>query len=775
MLLFLKSIDMFGVSYKFTFNGEERFRHHFGGLLTLMFILIAAYLVYVIGFDLIVKDNPYTFSSTNYNYQREINPRVNFSISFQDWTTRQPVFRDLIEEGYLRVVGLYKNGKGEILKQTLFRKCEYSDFLVKKTLFDERFLDYSYCPMEKFINQTVNCKYRESKALYITIEIGPCQGIRCKSEQEITDYLQKRTTLVTFHNEQKMYYPDYTLTFNPTEASISESTHKLNPSGTSQVFYNYKMNLIDSDLQILGYGSFQFQYTNLIFRSDLEIKRDPFYSNSYLNFVMYANPYELKNNRRFIKITELISQTGSLLNIISIALAHWVKLIYKLRMKEILMNKVFYMNSNDDVIEKIRNPGQLEEENLNIKMSPEEKGERIKLIESNLKKNQKGNPEDCYEENNQNQIDLSQLPIKTEQERADERQIILDKKTDIDVSMIEMSPRNQENKMNNNFDHISLQNDDQNNKPEKIDSNGVLTAKAKISNSNHVLFNTPSPLNNQINNLQNNPNIHNIINNNASNTNNPPTDTNDAIIANSPVDLVKLVSFNPNTNTNINTNTNSNIKNDVVKMNSIRSRNHNQNNDMTNNKTIIELNTPVQKTCCQTPLTRTDSKKKKIVEEKFNLLKPIHENESLLSTTNLNSEKAIHLLSMSEYVTLICCKCFANPRIKEIKGNYDKLEPIISQYSDIVFNVRKTYDLEKLQFILFDKTQIAIFNSNQKIDNPMNVVAKGRFAQFYQFIKNNRAQESVYKEYYKNLSENKKKKKNKFDKKLIDLMKKSNK
>jgi len=746
-MLCLKNIDMFGSSYKFTFNREERFRHHVGGLFTLFYFMIAAYLIYSLGKDIVVKDQPITFSYIYHDYQWETYPVVNLSLAFEDWSTGRPEYRDLVAEGYFEIHAEYKGGDGYVYNNQTFRRCKPTDFKVNLTYYKEAHLDINaYCPTSKFYNNTVNCKYKEESAYYMELSIKPCKNSTiCKSELEIYELLKTRNIFVNFLKEHNYYYPDLPGALS-TEVYIVSKSYLMDPDLTINVQYKYEDAAVSSDLSVFDVEVTWMFYQNLIEGTVKNLKRTSMQSNDYMNFILYNNPDTIVHNRRYKKITELIALTGSLLNIVGIIFSFWVKLLYKMRMKEILMNKVFYVNANEDAELRKKLGGKVIE-NKEDEITAEEKREKIKLLESNLVKKNKSNLNiEMMNANYNNNINYNN-----------------------DVNIIKEAyksngdnPQDYQNNNNNNKIPKLVNPEDQN----YIYESPKLKKMSKLvvvpnNNPNHNILDVSaielSPMHNNKNDYINNIEIslrkesmddfRVIPNLKQSNQSNIP--------------LINPINMNINSNNNYNNinygNGNDNRNNVNGSENGYKQKQQRIYNNYIEEEALINQN----------------KKKKKVVEDKFNLLKSINEKETLSSNNNFNSEsKSIYLLSMMDYTTLICCKCFANRRISDIKDTYDKLEPIISQYSDIVFNVRKTYDLEKIQYLLFDKTQFAIFNSSKKIDNPMNVIGKGGFTQFYQFIKNNRAQESVYREYLRNLEKVKKqKRKTKFDKKLADLMK----
>jgi hypothetical protein len=72
-----------------------------------------------------------------------------------------------------------------------------------------------------------------------------------------------------------------------------------------------------------------------------------------------------------------------------------------------------------------------------------------------------------------------------------------------------------------------------------------------------------------------------------------------------------------------------------------------------------------------------------------------------------------------QYVLFCFCGCFLNQTLHIRRRNFEELFNFSIKYFDIVEIVRKLHEFERLKYVVFNKEQIAIFNSIAQPSNPL--------------------------------------------------------
>ena len=72
-----------------------------------------------------------------------------------------------------------------------------------------------------------------------------------------------------------------------------------------------------------------------------------------------------------------------------------------------------------------------------------------------------------------------------------------------------------------------------------------------------------------------------------------------------------------------------------------------------------------------------------------------------------------------QHFRFMFCNCCLERNLSARKGNFDELFNFTLKYFDIVEIVRKLHEFERMKYVMFNKQQIALFNSISQPSNPL--------------------------------------------------------
>jgi hypothetical protein len=97
--------------------------------------------------------------------------------------------------------------------------------------------------------------------------------------------------------------------------------------------------------------------------------------------------------------------------------------------------------------------------------------------------------------------------------------------------------------------------------------------------------------------------------------------------------------------------------------------------------------------------------------------------------------KRKYLFNFFDSLFLIFCKYFANNKMKTLNYYYEKLCAYAFEYTDVMNIAKNLNEIEKIKFVMFDKYQLAMFNKNAKIENPLLRDSKNKMSELYKTMK----------------------------------------
>jgi hypothetical protein len=165
-------VDFFSRDLNFSINSHLKYKTKFGGLISLINIVILGLLIYKFGEDFFLRTNPKYLQQTIYpaRYENYTITNKNFSFAFriEDLNAIQVDRDDLIYIDFVYLHYEIKNGEWNLLEE---KSLDYSKCLVNdvgnESEFEKLNLKNWYCP--RLDNLTVGGNWDESYVRYFKI------------------------------------------------------------------------------------------------------------------------------------------------------------------------------------------------------------------------------------------------------------------------------------------------------------------------------------------------------------------------------------------------------------------------------------------------------------------------------------------------------------------------------------------------------------------------------------------------------------------------------
>ncbi len=94
-----------------------------------------------------------------------------------------------------------------------------------------------------------------------------------------------------------------------------------------------------------------------------------------------------------------------------------------------------------------------------------------------------------------------------------------------------------------------------------------------------------------------------------------------------------------------------------------------------------------------------------------------------------------NLLSFCDHFMLTYLKCCVCGRIKKISTYYEKIDFLVTYYTDILSISNNIFELEKLKYLLLDEDQVSLFNYRMKLNVKSDLNQNSKYADYYYFTK----------------------------------------
>jgi hypothetical protein len=350
----IENFDFFGSHKFFNLNGKHIIKSFEGGLYSIFIVILTSIATWIIGNDIIYRKRPNTYQEDLYlaNHDAIIWDVYTLPISFaiQDTDGINMNFENYIQTS-LNLLKYKTNSSGvleKVSKENIkFKKCEYINFpSINKADFDSLGLNYTYC--RDNINQTLKGYWSEEDFSYLSYEVSRCNNITmnntCKTIPEIEEFLVKNGA-----NLQLYYQDDVKVLTNfshPLKKRMNTPFHYIDTDKIKYLVYFLNKNFIESDTGYIFERIATVSYTSLTnyfqdsYRFDSSL-------GTYLLVEFYSSNVSNKAVRRYVKVTDIISDIGGLFVFITLLSFIFSEYYSDIRFKIILLDHFFKSNASN--------------------------------------------------------------------------------------------------------------------------------------------------------------------------------------------------------------------------------------------------------------------------------------------------------------------------------------------------------------------------------------------------------------------------------------------
>jgi hypothetical protein len=317
---FLQSIDLFGEKVKIYIGQKEVHNSAFGGILTLLMLLSIIIFSWLIGKDLVNKQNPLSYQQSLIT---ERYPLINITSStFPFGLTVASMDGVLLKNDSIFTldVSLYNFKTNENnsfyldkLEKVEMEPCQPRHFpQVTEAEIEAANLNMYSC-IKEGSNVNLFGYWTESSFSYIEIRVNMCTGGGCASDQEIKDYIYRTALSLNMLYLQPLI--DNTDFSNPIKWAITLNYVYANTQMNKFIEYGLQSNYIQTDA---GYF-LEDQKSKEFYELKVTVPTDPIdidpVTKGLILFQFYSNHRYTAYYRKYIKIPEIIASIGGLLKI----------------------------------------------------------------------------------------------------------------------------------------------------------------------------------------------------------------------------------------------------------------------------------------------------------------------------------------------------------------------------------------------------------------------------------------------------------------------------
>jgi hypothetical protein len=316
----LKIIDIFADGINLSLAGETSFQTIFGGLLTLITILIVAVFSWLIGKDIYYKEKPFF-------YQQSLtlteNPEIilnytSFPLAIQMTDINSNVVSiDKYLKLSLQFLNLeLNNGVFEIKenRELKLKSCEKNQLpTIDQKTFDNLFFSNFFCPIDWDLK--LHGYWSESSLSYLSIQVFMCDyeltPEYCKNKEEIEEFIGKNKINLS------LYMLDYQVSV--TNYEFPNPSFIINP----YKFLTNQLKIVNNNIQtdiISTDSGFLFEsVSNVNYMRSVETQSDTaivdMTDKQLIQYNFYSSNKKIISYRKYIKLSEIIASVGGLLKI----------------------------------------------------------------------------------------------------------------------------------------------------------------------------------------------------------------------------------------------------------------------------------------------------------------------------------------------------------------------------------------------------------------------------------------------------------------------------
>ena len=320
---FLDMINLYGKEIKILVDKNESINSRFSKILTFITILIIITFTWIIGKDVIYKNNPLSYIN---QVLSPFHPKINitketFPIAIGLFgLSNTPMFNSsIIDVKLTKSYSKFDEVTGDLIEHTdeniELTNCTYESFpTISKEDFDKNILTSYLCP--KNLDLFIEGYWNNNNLTFLTIIASKCNPEKnsCMKEEEIDEYIFNNSinlNLLTLSTIISLSDYSNPLTFYGN--LLFKFLHNKNTKITSLFMQKQK---IISDSGIFTNSMSEIEYIKLVETQNDQQEMSPI-SRYLMVYSIYASNISENFNRKYLKIYDVIASIGGFLKIIT--------------------------------------------------------------------------------------------------------------------------------------------------------------------------------------------------------------------------------------------------------------------------------------------------------------------------------------------------------------------------------------------------------------------------------------------------------------------------
>jgi len=368
----MKIFDIYGKHFQLHIGGDYSINSGIGGFMTIVTSILMIIYIYLTGSDIFFRSDPYTYQE---NQTLNASHALNFTNS--EFRFYFNLFyganrSSFVDPTYLKIklTSKFRKDNYTIKKNFDLKQCITENFkdvkqgddesLILKRLVEKNY----YCP--NFTNFTLSGSWVEGQIEIGQIQVYPCNNntdnVICKSPEKINDFVLNNKIYIS------IYYPlsvvrlgDYQ---NPIIYDLKEDYYYIRDLNRYNFYYYAfdKISLTTDSGILFNSESIQEGVSMKLISNDARIINDD--DPCVFSIDFYSSFNLVKYKRYYIKILDIISAFGGMLQILTLFFHTILSVFHNLQTVQSMTDKLFIFedpfkkkNSFDDnlIMEKIKN------------------------------------------------------------------------------------------------------------------------------------------------------------------------------------------------------------------------------------------------------------------------------------------------------------------------------------------------------------------------------------------------------------------------------------
>jgi hypothetical protein len=349
-----ENIDFFSKSFEFTFGGKDKFRSNIGGYFTIFTFFMGLYWVWLLGNEIIYKNNPKNNQSVAFR-ENPLNLSLIVPYGFMVQDYRGQVLKNY--QKYITFEAFYWNKKrsdGQYVdveppKKLNLRNCDPNDFS-EEVYKDFKRLELGSATCLDEPQQVLGGDLTSDFAKYISVRVTPCYNTterkNCASHNESFAFVNTKTLVISVKSEKIIY--DSTDYKHPVKKYIGEDNVLADPFIFNFPRYEmYEFN-VNTDDGLVGQSSSDKAYYELVFLNDIISAFDNNYQMPtdfskliLFEYSFFESPTIKTQYRSYLKLTDVLASLGGILKVYLVIFNFAFHQIYQRIMYEQVITQLF--------------------------------------------------------------------------------------------------------------------------------------------------------------------------------------------------------------------------------------------------------------------------------------------------------------------------------------------------------------------------------------------------------------------------------------------------